>query len=296
MPIVKRGSGGLLACLYAIPGAGKTLAAASFIREIRTRVPDKKVLYRDWENGGEALPQSDFPGLVDGKDYDVWRPDPNKDVLDETYDAIDLANNDEYSAVVDDTISSWGHAILDSTTRKQIFDGKATVRGSVKTAGGRVCNVPTMADYGFAQLQFQNYCAKQTEGLTRGMHWLWLAHERLVDIKDGGGAALDIVGGPAIIGSALTREAPKFPHFVGRIKIQKRVEGGVRRIVQTEVDGYYISKDRMRVLNPAGVDVTAAPAQNPHQLTANILAGFDKVWKPIFDRHYAKAVTGEKGE
>ena len=276
MPLVSRGKGGLLLAAYSIPGAGKTLMAAALMWVLLKRT-GKMCLYRDWENGETAI-----PGWIP---FDLWQPDPEKDIIDEATEATQLGLAGDYAAVVDDTISTLGRRILLSTVAKDLTEGKETKRVAVKTTGGADIRVPARMDYNAAQLTFEQWALANQPLLTQGKHWMWCAHERLLTVEDAGGVAKDIVGGPEIVGGQLTRSAPKLPQVIGRIKVQALPEGGVSRLFQTEVDGYYISKDRLRVLNPRGIriDVQAKDTTGPEDLTEKIILKCAAIWEKVLD-------------
>ena len=274
MPIKERNRGGLLTGIISIPGVGKTLMAGAWMKVLFEET-GRKSLYRDWENGEQSIPR-----FLDHC-FDLWQPDLDKDPIDEAMESVQLGLSGGYAGVVDDTISSMGGLFLRSVVGKQIFD-KGSNRGSVKTAGGRQIHVASQSDYGHAQMLFEQWCMANAALYPKGIHQLWVGHEKLVDIKDANGAATDIIGGPEIIGSALTRTAPKLPHVFLRLKAVRNPDGTSGRKVQTDVDGYWIAKDRLRVLDPRGVDITVRGARDGDDLARKAVDLYATIWRAVF--------------
>jgi len=272
---------GLLLGEYGIPGSGKTGLAAGFAKYM-FETTGKPVLYGDWENGERVIPAS-VPMVL-------WVPDATKDPLDEAQEFLMEGRKDIYSAVVTDTISSMADAMLTSISMKNLTEGKTTQRMKATTAAGRVINHSTLADYGMALVSFGQWAAGHLSLLQKGKHSLWLAHEKMVEIKDANGT-VDVLGGPDIVGSKLTRSAPKLVQVLLRIKVVRGPQGVERRI-QVDDDGLYLAKDRFKSFPQGGQGITVVRgAMTVEQFDAALLEMGVKVWRTVFTR--AEMLRGE---
>lgn len=291
MPVLDRKARptGMLLSVYSIPGSGKTKSAAALMRWLWKQT-GKRSLYGDWDMGELAIPETC------DECFDLWQPDPDKDPIDEAMEFMDLAASGDYAMAVTDTISMMGSRFLHSVAKKQIFE-KSDKRGVVKTEGGREMKIATLSDYGHAQMQFEQWALENNRLFQQGKHVMWLAHEKLVDIKDAGGAVTDVIGGPEVIGSALTRVVPKLPHFNGRIKCKAKGGGAVEFWLQTCNDGYYQAKDRLCALAPGGLSVHVGSASGPEDLNEKILQRWEAVWADLFRQRakVGKSVVQDAG-
>jgi hypothetical protein len=266
----------MLFAVYSIPGAGKTLCAAGFMKLLH-EITGKPCLYGDWEGGHIVIPD-DIP-------YILWVPD-QADPTDDAFDLAEAALSNDVSGLVTDTISSMGEAITAATTKKNLYQesGSKTVRVGAKTDSGRKICVPTLNDYRYAQNTFQQWARVMPKLFEQGKHAMWVAHEHITEVSDPGGNK-DLLGGPEIIGSKLTRTAPKLPHITARISCKKVMSNNkptLSRFFQTEVDGLYLAKDRINALPRGGIHMNVDPSLGGQEMVAAIIERSYQIWKVVF--------------
>lgn len=278
MPIVddKQVRSGMLFGAYGIPGSGKTLLAAGFMKLLYD-MTGKPCLYGDWEGGVMSIPA--------GIPYTLWVPGDG-DPEDEAHDLATAALSDDFSGLVVDTISSMGESILDAVAKRNIYAATGSEQKHVgyKTRGGINVPVPSLADYRTAQTAFQQWSRHLPNLFRKGKHVLWVAHEQVAEVSDSSGKK-DMIGGPEIIGAKLTRTAPKIPHIMARVTCQKKGIGDrarLERFIQTEIDGLYVSKDRINALPRGGCHFNVDPHLEGDQLVNAIIDRAYKVWETVF--------------
>jgi hypothetical protein len=249
---------------------------AGFARALFKRT-GKPVLYADCENG-----ETSIPGWVE---KDLWQPGDG-DIIDESYDILKCADSAAYSGLVISTISSLGDLILQSVTKKNYKSDptKEVSRMNFRTRGGNTLMGPSQTDYLMAQSWFKEWFAAHATLLRAGKFVLWLSHQKIIEIEHPNGTT-EVMGGPLIIGSALTREAPKIMQELFRIEARLMKAGEQpRRILQVENSGVWQAKDRYRAFPPTGVEigVVREATDTADSFERKIVAKGEAVWDTMF--------------
>lgn len=245
------GASGRTVCIYSGPGLGKTTLAAGMAQAIY-ELTGKPTLYHDWDGSMAALEDIGDPTVL--VPYTV---DSDNEPIDEMWEVLELLKTGRYNYCLD-TASSLASAVLRATAKKNTASSGSTKRVNIRTKGGKTINNPTLQDYGLAATQLGTILTEGIQPIVeKGLHAIFLSHENLASSEDADGATIDAVGGPEWVGRKMTRESSKAFTVLLRIYAKREVGSkSPRRIIATENDGLWIAKDRLRVLDPEGVDIT----------------------------------------
>lgn len=243
---------GTLTIIYSDPGLGKTLLAAGMMYEIH-RATGRKAAYCDLENGRVVIPEGAVP-------MDPWAPNPKNDIIDEMMGFGMDVQKKLPPLVVVDTTSTFGIKLLRSVSEKNIKadKGEDTKRPTFTTTGKTTVTRATQNDYAMAQTCFLSWAQLFDEPMAKGVHVLWLAHQQVYETKDAGGAVKDVIGAPDTVSAKLARSMPRATTMIFRIRTGI-VDSRVSRFLQVDTDGFYMAKDRLRVLPPTGKHIGVNP-------------------------------------
>lgn len=287
MPLKSRteDKGGFM-MVYGIPGSGKTGLGAAWLAELLERTGKPGVLV-DWDRGVVTIPN--------WINFQYWEPDVSNPI-DEMQRVIGLLRSGEVSGLVDDTTSFLSErCILPYVTQQQYTDKK---RMGFTTEQGMEVRQPTLPDYGFAETQTAQYLIQLRDvAASMGLGILSLCHSKALEMKTASGVVHDPIVGPSFAGNKLTRSIDQLPNITGRIYVSK-VGKDVKYTFIAQGDGLYKGKDRLRVVPPAGFDLTCpiTPGQGPEEWEKQWIARMRVLCGAIQERMGIGKANGQKGK
>jgi hypothetical protein len=262
--------GGLLLCVYSIPGGGKTILGAGLMQALWKAFSETSLL-ADWDNGSYSIPQE--------VQYELWKPGPGNP-YDEMLDMFECATRMPIKLLVIDTMSSLGMSLLTMATESKI-QGDKEGKLTITTPQNAQINIPTRTHHYAALRAFEKICMLTLRLQEQDKHVLWLCHERAVEQREGKGVTTEPYGGPEIVGARSTAFAPKWPAVVARIKLSPALQGGNTRTLQVSTDGIFIARDRLRIYNPKGLSLDASSGNSPEQFNRNLMERAEAAWDPV---------------
>ena len=287
------GTSGRTVCIYSGPGLGKTTLAAGMAQALH-EITGRPTLYHDWDGGAASL-----EGIGDPAVLVPYSVDSDNEPIDEMWEVLELLKTGRYNYCCD-TASSLASAVLRATAKKNTSSSGSTKRVSIRTKGGKTINNPTLQDYGLAATQLGTILTEGVQPLVeKGMHAIFLSHENLASSENEDGVTIDAVGGPEWVGRKMTRESSKAFTVLLRIYAKREVGKPPRRVIATENDGLWVAKDRLRVLDPEGVDITVRRKEfkTAGEFNTKLLEqGYNLGMKLFNGQRKTRRVVGQEGK
>lgn len=213
--------------IYGLPGAGKTLLAAS-----AEDVPEMRpVLYVDIEGGTETIRER-YPNI------DVIRVKPTYDksgrIIRTAWDQLDDAKGLYESLKKGD--GKYTTVIVDNVTELYMLAMTDVMTKTVAEHPERDFDVPAQREWGKASAQVRRWVRHMRD---LDMNVIFTAHEK--NIENEAGQVLKVV--PSLPGKLAT-EVAGYVDMVLYLYTKTDKDAGLQRKLQTQPAGKYIAKDR----------------------------------------------------